>query len=126
MRSKSQVKADTPSDVEGRREHRYSPRHVIERLLSSQVTRISHCSIMWLITVFTILSAINVHTLAFSWHRNDPSELFTGAEHSVPQDLLYSGLHFFSRKLAICSVFYTDIGLGKDAIDSVDGELFLR
>lgn len=80
---------------------------------------------MWLITVFTILLAINVHAIAFSWHRNGPSELFRGAEHSVPQDLVYSGLHFFCRKLDIRSVFYTDIGLGKDAVDSVDGELFL-
>jgi hypothetical protein len=53
---------------------------------------------MWHITVFTILLVTSVHTLAFSWRRHDPSELFPGAERTVPQDLVYPGLHLSSRK----------------------------
>ncbi|KAF8480116.1 hypothetical protein DFH94DRAFT_460798 [Russula ochroleuca] len=74
------------------------PGHVIELLFSS-IDKSFTFSIMWRIKVFTILSVISVHTLAFSWRRHDPS----GAEHTEPQDLVYP-----------------DIGLDKDAIGSVD------
>ena len=77
-------------------------------------------------TAFTILSAISVHTTAFSWRRHDPSESLPGAEHSVPQDLGYPGWHVSSRKLAVRSVFHTDIGLDKNVIGSVDSEHLLR